>query len=139
REEAGTLPGPQPVDGWQFASRLSYLLWSSAPDEALCHLAAQNKLGERTVPRAQVKRMIADPKAWEFVRNFAGQWLTVRNFDNGNPPDRAFYKHYDDALRDSSKREPLEFCNQGLKQDLPITDFLDSDFLVVNERMAAHY
>ena len=132
-------PGPQPVDGWQFASRLSYLLWSSAPDEELYRLASQNKLRDPAVLRAQVKRMIADPRAWEFVRNFAGQWLSVRNFDNGNPPNRAFYKDYDDALRDSSKREPLEFCNEVLKQDLPITDFLDSNFVVINERMAKHY
>jgi mono/diheme cytochrome c family protein len=134
-----TSPGPQPVDGWQFASRLSYLLWSSAPDADLYGLAAQNQLRDPAVLRAQVKRMIADPKAWEFVRNFAGQWLSVRNFDNGNPPNRDFYKHYDDALRDSSKREPLEFCNEVLKKDLPITHFLESDFLVINERMAKHY
>ena len=136
---AKTSPGPQPVDGWQFASRLAYLLWSSAPDAELYRLAAQNKLRDPAMLRAQVKRMIADPKAWEFVRNFAGQWLSVRNFDNGNPPNRDFYKHYDDALRDSSKREPLEFCNEVLKKDLPITHFLESDFLVINERMAKHY
>ena len=127
------------MDGWQFASRLSYLLWSSAPDEELYRLASQDKLRDPAVLRAQVKRMIADPKAWEFVRSFAGQWLSVRNFDNGNPPNRDFYKFYDDALRDSSKREPLEFFSEVLKQDLPITDFLDSDFLVINERLAKHY
>ncbi len=131
--------GPQPVDGWQLASRLSYLLWSSAPDEDLYHLASQDKLRDPAVLRAQVKRMIADPKAWEFVRSFAGQWLSVRNFDNGNPPNRDFYRDYDDTLRDSSKREPLEFFNEVLKQDLPITDFIDSDFVVVNERLAKHY
>lgn len=136
---AKTSSGPQPVDGWQFASRLSYLLWSSAPDEELYRLASQNKLRDPAVLRAQVKRMIADPKAWEFARNFAGQWLSVRNFDNGNPPNRDAYKHYDDALRDSSKREPLEFCNEVLKRNLPITNFLASDFLVINERMARHY
>ncbi|HZK82163.1 MAG TPA: DUF1592 domain-containing protein [Humisphaera sp.] len=130
---------PQHVDDWQLASRLSYLLWSSAPDEELYHLAGQNKLRDPVVLRAQVQRMIADPKAWEFVRSFAGQWLGVRNFDNGNPPNRDFYKSYDDALRDSSKREPLEFFNEVLKRDLPITDFLDSDFLVINERLAKHY
>ncbi len=131
--------GPQRLDGWELASRLSYLLWSTTPDEELYHLAAQDKLREPAVLRAQVKRMIADPKAWEFVRNFAGQWLSVRNFDNGNPPNRDVYKDYDDALRDSSKREPLEFCHEVLAHDLPITDFLESDFLVVNERLARHY
>jgi hypothetical protein len=139
--QVATIPasGPQPVDGWQLASRLSYLLWSSAPDAELSRLAEQNKLRDSDVLRAQVKRMIADPKAWEFVRSFAGQWLSVRNFDNGNPPNRDFYRHYDDALRDSSKREPLEFFNEVLKHDLPVTAFLDSDFLVINERMAKHY
>jgi hypothetical protein len=83
--------------------------------------------------------MIADPKSREFVRNFGGQWLSVRNFDNGTPPNPSFYKSYDNALRDSSKREPLEFCNEVLQKDLPITVFLDSDFLVINERLAKHY
>jgi hypothetical protein len=131
--------GPQPVDGWQLASRLSYLLWSSAPDEELSRLAEQNKLRDSAVLRAQVTRMIADPKAWEFVRSFAGQWLSVRNFHNGNPPNRDFYRFYDDDLRDSSKREPLEFFNEVLKHDLPVTAFLDSKFLVINERLAKHY
>lgn len=139
RVSAGPSSGSQLVDGWQFASRLSYFLWSSAPDEELYRLASQDELRAPHVLRAQVKRMIADPKAWEFVRSFAGQWLSVRNFDNGNPPNRDFYKFYDDTLRDSSKREPLEFFNEVLKQDLPVTDFLDSDFLVVNERLAKHY
>jgi hypothetical protein len=83
--------------------------------------------------------MLADPKGWEFVRNFAGQWLSVRNFDNGTPPNRDFYRHYDDTLRDSSKREPLEFFREVLKQDLSLMSFLDSDFLVINERLAKHY
>ncbi|MCE9608157.1 MAG: DUF1592 domain-containing protein [Planctomycetia bacterium] len=131
--------GPQPVDSLQLASRLSYLLWSSGPDEELQRLAADDKLRDPQVLRAQVKRMIADPKAWEFVRSFAGQWLAVRDFDNGTPPNRDFYKQYDDTLRDSSKREPLEFFQEVLKHDLPITTFLDSDFVVVNERLAKHY
>jgi len=139
-EVAATLPSePQRVDDWQLASRLSYLLWSSAPDQELYRLSEQDKLHEPDVLRTQVKRMIADPKAWEFVRSFAGQWIGVRNFDNGNPPNRNFYRHYDDALRDSSKQEPLEFFNEVLKHDLPITTFLDSDFLVINERLAKHY
>ena len=131
--------GPQPVDDWQFASRLSYLLWSSTPDAELYRLAEQNKLRDPAVLRAQVKRMIADPKAREFVRSFAGQWLGVRNFDNGNPPNRDFYRFYDDTLRDSSKREPLEFFNEVLQKDLALTCFLDSDFLVIDERLARHY
>lgn len=131
--------GARPVDGWQLASRLSFLLWSSAPDDELYALAAQNKLRDPATLRAQVTRMIAHPRASEFVRNFAGQWLGVRNFDNGTPPNRDAYKYYDDALRDSSKREPLEFCNEVLRRDLPVTSFIESDFLVINERLARHY
>lgn len=134
-----TAAKPQPIDGLTMASRLSYLLWSSAPDEELTKLAIADKLRDPAVVRAQVKRMIADPKAWEFTRSFAGQWLSVRDFDNGNAPNRDFYKAYDDALRDSSKREPLEFFHEVLKQNRPLTDFLDSDYLVVNERLAKHY
>jgi hypothetical protein len=130
---------PQRVDGWQMASRLSYLLWSSVPDHALYSLAARDALKDPAVLRAQVQRMIADPKANEFVRSFAGQWLGVRNFDNGTPPNRDFYKHYDDALRDSSKREPLEFFGEVLRKNLPLTAFIDSKFVMVNERLAKHY
>ena len=133
------VQGPEPIDSWQFASRLSYLLWSSTPDETLYRLAEQDKLRDPKVLRAQVNRMITDPKAAEFVRNFAGQWLGVRNFDNGNPPNRDFYRFYDDTLRDSSKREPLEFLKEVLLKDLTVTNFLNSNFLVINERMAKHY
>ena len=137
--EAKPVKGPQPVDSWQLASRLSYLLWSSKPDQALFILAAQGKLRDPAVLRAQVQRMIADPKSNEFVRSFAGQWLGVRNFDNGTPPNRDFYRHYDDALKHSSKREPLEFFREVLRNNLPLTTFIESDFLVVNERLAEHY
>ena len=130
---------PKPIDDWQLASRLSYLLWSSAPDQELYKLAAAGKLRDPSVIQAQVKRLLADRRSTEFVRNFAGQWLSVRNFDNGNPPNRDFYRQYDDALRDSSKREPLEFFQEVLQKNLPLTNFLDSDFLVINERLAKHY
>ena len=128
-----------PIDNWQMASRLSYLLWSSTPDDELYRLAGENKLCDPTVLQAQVRRMVADPKANEFVRSFAGQWLSVRNFDNGNPPNRDVYRFYDDDLRDSSKREPLEFFGEVLRKNLPLACFLDSDFLVINERLAKHY
>ncbi|MFT5121895.1 MAG: hypothetical protein ACI9TH_001159 [Kiritimatiellia bacterium] len=136
---ADASDGPQPVDDWQLASRLSYLLWSSTPDHELIHLAAQKQLRDPSVLRTQVKRMIADPKSQEFVRSFAGQWLSVRDFKNGNPPNRNAYKHYDDALRDSSWQEPLAFFSEVLRENLPVTSFLDSDFLVVNDRLAKHY
>ncbi len=131
--------GPQPVDSYQLANRLSYLLWSSMPDEMLLDFARSNDLRKPTILREQVRRMIADPKAKEFTRSFTGQWLGVRNFDNGTPPNRDVYRDYDDALRDSSWREPLEFFATVLQQDLPVTTLVDSDFLVINERLAKHY
>ncbi len=131
--------GPQALDDWQLASRLSYLLWSSAPDEVLTALASKGQLHRSEALRAQVTRMLGDPRAREFTRNFAGQWLGVRNFDNGTAPNRDVYREYDDRLRDSSKREPLEFFHQLLTADLPITAILDSDFIVVDERLARHY
>jgi hypothetical protein len=131
--------GAVPVDGWQLASRLSYLLWSSTPDAVLYELAKRDQLQEPKVLRAQVTRMLADQRSREFVRSFAGQWLGVRNYVNGTPPNRDFYRHYDDPLRDSSRQEPLEFFSEVLRRNLPLTTFLDSDFLVVNERLAKHY
>jgi Protein of unknown function (DUF1592)/Protein of unknown function (DUF1588)/Protein of unknown function (DUF1587)/Protein of unknown function (DUF1585)/Protein of unknown function (DUF1595)/Planctomycete cytochrome C len=136
---AAPATGPKPINDWQLASRLSYLLWSSAPDQELFKLAAAGKLHDPSVMRAQVKRLLADRRSTEFVRNFAGQWLSVRNFENGNPPSRNFYRQYDDALRDSSKREPLEFFQEVLQKNLPLTNFLDSEFLVIDERLAKHY
>ena len=87
---------------------------------------------------AQVRRMIADPKAASFVENFTGQWLRIRDFSSV-VTDRAQYKSYDEELRDSSRREPVEFFREVLQQDLSILNFLDSDFLVINNRLASHY
>ncbi len=131
--------GPQPIDSFQLASRLSYLLWSSAPDMALLSAAHKNELKNPATLRDHVKRMIADPKSEEFVRSFAGQWLSVRNFNNGTPPDREFYRTYDDALRDSSRDEPMEFFGEVLRNDRSLLNFIDSKFLMVNERLAKHY
>jgi len=82
--------------------------------------------------------MIADPKAIGFVRNFAGQWLKVRDFSSVTT-DRNRYKSYDNDLRDSSLAEPIEFFKEVVKQDLSILNFIDSDFVVINSRLAAHY
>lgn len=98
--------GPAQIDDWRLARRLSYLLWRSGPDEALHALAAQNKRHAPVVLREQVARMIADPNAVEFSRKPAGQWLGVRNFENAPVPNSDLYKLYDDALRDSPRREP---------------------------------
>jgi hypothetical protein len=82
--------------------------------------------------------MIADPKAMGFIRNFTGQWLKIRDFSSVIT-DRNQYKSYDDDLRDSSWNEPIEFLSEVLRHDLSILNFVDSDFLVINGRLAAHY
>ena len=136
-EPAGANAEVRKLNDYELASRLSYYLWSTMPDDALFAAAAAGNLHEPLVLTAQVSRMLADPKAEQFVRNFGGQWLSVREYGSVQPA--AEYRDYDSALEAASKREPLEFFAEVLKSNLPITSFLDSDFLVVNERLARHY
>jgi hypothetical protein len=136
-EPAGTETKPRPLTSYELATRLSYFLWSTMPDEELFALAASGKLREPGIAAAQVQRMLADPKAEQFVRNFAGQWLSVGEYGSVQPA--ADYKNYDKQLETSSKQEPLAFFAEVLAKDLPITNFLDSDFVVINERLARHY
>lgn len=136
-EPAGADTAPRPLNDYELASRLSYFLWSTMPDEALFASAAAGKLHEPQELAAQVSRMLADPKAEQFVRNFGGQWLSVREYGSVQPA--AEYRDYDMALEAASKQEPLEFFAEVLRANAPITSFLDSDFLVVNERLARHY
>jgi hypothetical protein len=104
----------------------------------LLQLAASRRLHEPRTLEAQVRRMIADPRATGFIRNFTGQWLRIRDFSSVIT-DRNQYKSYDDDLRDSSRREPEEFFREVLQRDLSILNFLDSDFLVIDGRLATHY
>lgn len=136
-EPTGANTKPRPLTDYELATRLSYFLWSTIPDEELFALAAAGKLRDRAAVATQVKRMLADPKADQLVRNFAGQWLSVREFGSIQPA--ADYKNYDKLLEQASKQEPYAFFAEVLNKNLPITSFLDSDFVVVNERLAKHY
>jgi hypothetical protein len=138
QEPAGPSSKPRHLTDHELACRLSYFLWSTMPDDELANLAAEHRLQLPEILEAQVRRMIADPKGIGFVRNFTGQWLKIRDFSSVTT-DRNRYKSYDDDLRDSSQNEPYEFFKEVLKQDLSILNFLDSDFLVINSRLAAHY
>jgi hypothetical protein len=138
QEPAGPSAAPRRLVDHELACRLSYFLWSTMPDAELLRLAAEHRLQEPMTLEAQVRRMIADPKAAGFVHNFTGQWLKVRDFSSVTT-DRNQYKSYDEALRDSSRREPYEFFNEVLRENLSILNFLDSDFLVINGRLATHY
>jgi hypothetical protein len=138
QEPAGASAAPRRLRDHELACRLSYFLWSTMPDAELQRLADEGRLQEPRTLEAQVRRMIADPKAAGFVQNFTGQWLKVRDFSSVTT-DRNQYKSYDGELRDSSRREPFEFFNEVLRQDLSILNFVDSDFLVINGRLAIHY
>ncbi len=136
-EPTGSHPERRPLSDYERASRLSYFLWSTMPDDELFALAAAGKLREPAVAAAQVERMLADPKSDQLVRNFGGQWLSVRAYGSTQPA--AEYTNYDKTLEQASKQEPYAFFAEVLNGNLPITSFIDSDFVVVNERLARHY
>ena len=138
QKDPSTLAKPTALDDYALASRLSYFLWSSMPDEPLFALAAAHKLREPGVLREQVERMLADPKAKAFTENFTGQWLSLRAID-ATSPDRTLYPEYDDILKTASVKETALFFNEVLKNDLSLTNFVSSDFTFVNARLAKHY
>ena len=120
------------------ASRLSYFLWSSMPDEELMQLAGNRKLRDPGTLRQQVERMLSGPKAAAFTKNFTGQWLSLRAIDDTSP-DRYLYPEYDDVLKDASLKEPKLFFEDVLKNDLSLENFVSSDFTFLNARLAKHY
>jgi hypothetical protein len=136
REKAA--PGKSRLDDFALASRLSYFLWSSMPDDELLALAEQGMLHEPDQLRRQVERLLRDPKAAAFTRNFAGQWLGLRSID-ATMPDRMLYPEHDDVLQVSMVKEPLLFFEEVLKHDLSLTNFVASDFSMLNGRLARHY
>ena len=138
QEPTGTDTKPRELTDHELASRLSYFLWSSMPDAELFDLAARRKLHAPDVLRSQVKRLAADPRARQFVENFAGQWLRARDFGTVMVDVRQ-YPSYDDSLRDASLREPYEFFHELLRTNSSVLNLLDSDFLVINQRLARHY
>jgi hypothetical protein len=138
QEPTGQAQKSRLLNDFELASRLSYFLWSTMPDAELFKLAADNRLHEPKTLEAQVRRMLADPKGTGLVHNFAGQWLKVRDFGSVIT-DRSQYSAYDEFLRDSSRREPYEFFREVLNQNLSILNFVDSNFVVIDERLANHY
>lgn len=129
---------PAALDDFALASRLSYFLWSSMPDEELLQLAEQGKLREKESLRLQVERMLRDDKAKAFTENFAGQWLSLRAIDS-TMPERMLYPEFDDILKVSMVKEPLLFFEEVLKHDLSLANFVASDFSMLNGRLAQLY
>ena len=132
RETAGQL------DDFALASRLSYFLWSTMPDETLLALAQSGELHRPEVLRMQVERMLEHPKAKSFTENFTGQWLSVREI-SATTPDKALYPEFEELLQWSSVRETHLFFDEILKQNLSVKNFVDSDFAMLNGRLATHY
>ena len=120
------------------ASRLSYFLWSSGPDDELLDLAEQGRLSDPEVLAQQARRMLADPRSKELVRNFAGQWLYLRNL-RGVVPDAVVFPEFDENLRDAFLQETELFFESLIREDRSVLDLLGADYTYVNERLAEHY
>lgn len=129
---------PGKLDDFALASRLSYFLWSTMPDEELLTLAEKGKLSHPETLRAQVERMLKHPKAKAFTENFVGQWLGLREID-ATEPSHLLYPEFDHMLKVSMIRETELFFAEVLKDDLSLTNFVDSDWTMLNARLAKHY
>lgn len=137
RDQPGELP--YRINSYELATRLSYFLWSSMPDDELFRVAAQGKLHEPAVMEAQVKRMLRDPKAQAFAANFAGQWLRVEELKTTVQPDPERFRQFTPELRDAMYREPIEFFAAAVRDNASLIALLDSDYTFVNETLAKHY
>ncbi len=122
----------------ELASRLSFFLWSSIPDDELITLASQGRLSQPKTLEQQVRRMLADPRSEALVSNFAQQLLYLRNLPSTSP-DGVFYPNWDDELRQSLKRESELFFESIIRDDRSVLDLLTADYTFANERLARHY
>jgi hypothetical protein len=139
RDPRSAPPGSvYPLPDRELASRLSYFLWSSIPDDELLALAEDGRLTTPNVFAAQVARMLADPKARALVDNFAGQWLYLRNLDSFVPNSVAF-PNFDDNLRQGLKKETELFFESIVKEDRSVVDLMTASYTFLNERVAKHY
>ena len=127
-----------PVGAYELATRLSYFLWSSMPDEELFKLAGSGRLKDSGVLEGQVTRMLRDPRASALAENFAEQWLQTR-FLEGSTPDPDVFPAFDAALREAMRQETRLFFAAVVRENRSLMEFIDSDFTFVNERLARHY
>ena len=129
-------PDPYPIDEFQLASRLSYFLWSSMPDDELFELAAKNQLTDNL--EAQVKRMLADPKATELARDFGSQWLQIQRIATVTPDSERF-PTFGRRLRAAMLKETELFVESIFREDQSVLDLLDADYTFLNKELANHY
>ena len=126
------------VSDLELASRLAYFLWSAGPDDELIRVASQGKLRNPGVLEQQTRRMLADPRTHQLVKNFAGQWLQLRVMQSSTP-EGIDYPDFDDNLRQAFRTEAEMFFESIVREDRSIIDLLDGDYTFVNERLASHY
>jgi mono/diheme cytochrome c family protein len=139
RDPANVAPNtPYRISGVELASRLSFFLWSSIPDDELLGLATAGKLNDPTVLSHQAERMIADPRSQAFVKNFAGQWLYLRNLPSTGPVSTNF-PDFDDSLRQAFQRETELFFESIVREDRSALELLTANYTFLNERLARHY
>lgn len=129
---------PGKLSGFELASRLSYFLWNSTPDEQLLDLARQGKLTDSAVLREQTERMLNDAKSQRFVQDFTDQWLGLWGVDN-TTPDRDLYPEFDEPLKYSSVLETRATFREMLDKNLSVRDFVAPDWAIVNSRLASLY
>jgi len=122
----------------ELASRMSFFLWSSLPDDELLNLAERGALREPGMIEQQVQRMMADPRADAFIKNFVGQWLYLRNLEDFYP-DPAAFPEFDENLRTALQRETELFIDDQIRSNASLLDLLSADYTFVNERLARHY
>ena len=137
-EEQGAPGTVYGISDTELASRLSFFLWSSIPDDQLLQLARQRQLHNPAVLEQQVRRMLADPRSQALVSNFAGQWLQLRNLRSAFPDSREF-PNFDDQLRQGFRRETEMLFDSIIREDRRVVDLLTADYTFVNERLAKHY
>jgi hypothetical protein len=139
RTPAGAAPGHNfRISDLELASRLSFFLWSSPPDEQLVTIASQGKLKDPLIFEKQVRRMLTDPRASALTTNFAGQWLRLQNLKNVSP-DLFEYPDFDRTLADAMRRETELLFDSVVREDRNVFDLLTADYTFVNERLAKHY
>ena len=139
RDPAGAAPGaPYRVSDVDLASRLSFFLWSSIPDDELLSTAEKGRLSDPAVLDQQVRRMLADSRAQALVDNFAGQWLFLRNVGRVSP-DPELFPDFNENLRGAFRRETELFFASNVREDRPVAELMTADYTFVNERLARHY
>ncbi len=139
RDPVGVAPNTAyPISDLDLATRLSFFLWSSIPDDELLDLAIRSELGKPMVLEQQVRRMLADSRSRSLVSNFAGQWLYLRNLDSITP-DLRLFPDFDDNLRQAFRQETELFFESVLREDRSVLSLLKSDYTFLNERLAKHY